>query len=60
MVERGLERVVVGVGDGALQLHAAERGAEGGARGLLVERPARRAQAQAQRGIGGVGLLKHQ
>ena len=35
-------------------------GTERGARGLLVERPARRAQAQAQRGIGRVGLFKHQ
>ncbi len=40
VIERGFESVVVGVGDGALQLDAAEGGAELGARGLLVERAA--------------------
>ena len=44
VVERGFKRVVAGVGDGALQLDAAECRAELGARGLLVERSAGRAQ----------------
>ena len=55
MVECGFEGVVVGVGDGALQLDAAEGRTELGARGLLVERPAERGPRLRQR-AGSAGL----
>ena len=61
MVKRGFQSVVIGVGDGALQLNAAECRAELSACSLLVERAAdRRTQAEAQRWIGGICLFKYQ
>ncbi len=60
MVQRRFERVVVCVGNRPLQFDAAERRPKLGSRRLLVERAARRAQAQAQRRIGRIRFFKHQ
>ena len=60
VIEGRFERVVAGVGDGALQLDAAEGGAKLRAGGLLVEWTASGAEAQAESRIGGVGFFEHQ
>jgi hypothetical protein len=60
VVDGGFEGVVGGVGNGALQLYAAECGAELGARGLLIERSAGWGETEAKRWVGGVGFFKHE